>query len=969
MKKKFLVLLLAITMLAALVIPAVAANSADPDSNAPEPKPGYSLLGCDMKWNANDLATAKANFILSGSKDKIPPSTALTPVTSARTSANGDKISSNAHSGDYPGIYFYWDDKQKDDGILKVDPLVFLLFEDNQFVVTAKNSNAYWDYTIRPKDGVPTKDGYLLYQIPRYFMTADKKGKLTNDELKNINMIFISGNYKPARVWVNKIWLNEEGKPIFNGVSNLNAGLKFSGQFKLGFNEIKFNDYTSAAKGISITITETGMPAGFAFVDASAIALLGGSSKVQNGVKFMVFPGCVSLANFTNQKQWAKLEIVKIWKDADGNKITDPNRIAELEANMVFSIDGAPKALNTVYKVKEGTYTVAEANCPAGFAPVGDDSVSVTVAAGGKKTVTFVNQEVKITNYATISLMKKTDGITWTEWLSDYSAEKQAELLAGIAFKLYPVAAKGAAYSGEPVATGELTALAETIQWDYLGKTGVPAGWYAVVEELTGLAAMVFDQPDPMYIYVTDSGYDSAGTQIVSGPAYGALCETGGGSLTTGPFKLPEVWNEQLKADPNLQKMLDAGAQWIWAPTASGTDDTHRFGVTGSEVRFDFMVGVDKDIEIPIYFAADNAAAIYVDGELAAWTDTAFDGRTVPASIASDFDITAQSFFDKTFDGFDGGWGTGWCHVYEKMIKLSEGENTITIFAANSAQTVGTGTPNDGYDTTNNPCGLLFAFEAPGASFDNTERIVEYGRAVVPMVSDANQGAVEVSENNWGLDCWPQISDQFRTPSAWDELTGEFAAIEPLTDPYGLFIWDKPEANVMADQFGEDIAYLRFEYDIPADHINPHNFEFTDFIISADNEFALIVNGAVLQVSDNFKNVVTGVGWNDTADVISAFDLGFLAQFSGAFWDLNNPANNLYGMYGWNKPYTISADEIRDAFLASGDSTVVIEVYAYNIPEISNPNPGAVAAGFRNGGYGNPAMVIFAGSFTYEYDK
>ncbi|MCL2643639.1 MAG: hypothetical protein FWD52_09085 [Candidatus Bathyarchaeota archaeon] len=44
---------------------------------------------------------------------------------------SGDKISSNAHSADYTGLYFYWDDKQKDDGVLLVAERVFDLFQDN----------------------------------------------------------------------------------------------------------------------------------------------------------------------------------------------------------------------------------------------------------------------------------------------------------------------------------------------------------------------------------------------------------------------------------------------------------------------------------------------------------------------------------------------------------------------------------------------------------------------------------------------------------------------------------------------------------------------------------------------------------------------------------------------------------------------------------------------------------------------
>jgi len=69
----------------------------------------------------------------------------IEPYPYDRGNAAGDKIPSNAHSADYPGIYFYWNDKQREDGVLLVDPFVFTLFKDETFTVTAKTSNCYWD--------------------------------------------------------------------------------------------------------------------------------------------------------------------------------------------------------------------------------------------------------------------------------------------------------------------------------------------------------------------------------------------------------------------------------------------------------------------------------------------------------------------------------------------------------------------------------------------------------------------------------------------------------------------------------------------------------------------------------------------------------------------------------------------------------------------------------------------------------
>ena len=146
-----------------------------------------------MTWNKLDEVTAKACFIQSNAKDKEIPVTALKPIISDKNDASGSKIASNALSGDYPGLYFYWNDKQKGDGFLKVDPAAFNLFKGGKFRITAKNANIYCDYQILPEKGVLTSEGYLLYQIPRNFTYLDKNGKMIADELKNINMLYIGG--------------------------------------------------------------------------------------------------------------------------------------------------------------------------------------------------------------------------------------------------------------------------------------------------------------------------------------------------------------------------------------------------------------------------------------------------------------------------------------------------------------------------------------------------------------------------------------------------------------------------------------------------------------------------------------------------------------------------------------------------------------------------------------------------------
>lgn len=97
---------------------------------------------------------------------------------SDRRNASGPKITSNAHSDEFPGMLFIWDCKQKDNGYLKVESWVFEKFES--FTLTSKEANNYWDFKIEPQRGQKmTKDGHYVYFIPK--VCGNNK----------INMVFI----------------------------------------------------------------------------------------------------------------------------------------------------------------------------------------------------------------------------------------------------------------------------------------------------------------------------------------------------------------------------------------------------------------------------------------------------------------------------------------------------------------------------------------------------------------------------------------------------------------------------------------------------------------------------------------------------------------------------------------------------------------------------------------------------------
>jgi hypothetical protein len=85
----------------------------------------------------------------------------------------GTKIPSNSHSAAIPDVFFAWDNKQRDDGFLKIRASYFETFAG--FVLTKKVSSTYWDYHIFvnfDENGVAdhkmTEDGkYFIFYIPK----------------------------------------------------------------------------------------------------------------------------------------------------------------------------------------------------------------------------------------------------------------------------------------------------------------------------------------------------------------------------------------------------------------------------------------------------------------------------------------------------------------------------------------------------------------------------------------------------------------------------------------------------------------------------------------------------------------------------------------------------------------------------------------------------------------------------------
>jgi non-canonical (house-cleaning) NTP pyrophosphatase len=455
---------------------------------APDPKPGDPAWDKKYADVVTDVGSLKPDLGPSADLDDNP-----------RSDASGDKIPSNAHSADYPGLYFYWDDKQKEDGVLLVKPKVFDLFKDGQFILTAKNSNNYWGYIISPKTGT-FKDDVYVYGIAKQFQIINEKnGKNDKEDLKNINMVFIDGDYKDAYFTIEKYWFDEEGNPI-EDTTGLVA--TFSNGYTVGDkNKVTFTDYVSAAKGKSITVTENPIT-GFFLKET----FLNGE-KVQTA-KFTAYPGDEAKDNivkFHNQKQYAHVTVEKKWTGEFSNlpatEQTKLRALLQFDANFVFDLGvtqdikgGTNLQVSEVIKDWEYTATTATqfVTYTVEWSPV---EYAVTVEAGKDYTFTFVNTVVKtvVDKPASVTVVK--------EWnFGDLPVAQQDVLKALLEFDAdfdFDLD------TAKEVAAGKSISISEKeIAWTFVDDTDTEFVTYTIVCDDTEYAVTVEAGKDYTFTFV-----------------------------------------------------------------------------------------------------------------------------------------------------------------------------------------------------------------------------------------------------------------------------------------------------------------------------------------------------------------------------------------------------------------------------------------------------------------------------------
>jgi len=150
----------------------------DDPVNDPETMNTGNIPEVFLPDNIDPVELGIVPIVWNGETDKAVAANIKAVQNLTRNNASGIKITSNAHSDDFPGIYFIWDSKQKDNGYLKAAAGIFTLFES--FTLTAKQANTYWDFLIAPVENQQkTEDNCYVFFIPMV------------NENKNINMVFI----------------------------------------------------------------------------------------------------------------------------------------------------------------------------------------------------------------------------------------------------------------------------------------------------------------------------------------------------------------------------------------------------------------------------------------------------------------------------------------------------------------------------------------------------------------------------------------------------------------------------------------------------------------------------------------------------------------------------------------------------------------------------------------------------------
>ena len=154
---------------------------------------GFLLAGCANPASEVGVeAGAKIAVITVQESDIAVAVGGVEYLQSTRTTTGSDKISPNDYNASFPGIFFFWNTIQDDDGILKVEAGYFERFLE--FILTVKDSNIFWDFRITlQKNQKLTPDNCYTFIIPReIFSDKDIKAVFLNDMVESKTVFYRS---------------------------------------------------------------------------------------------------------------------------------------------------------------------------------------------------------------------------------------------------------------------------------------------------------------------------------------------------------------------------------------------------------------------------------------------------------------------------------------------------------------------------------------------------------------------------------------------------------------------------------------------------------------------------------------------------------------------------------------------------------------------------------------------------------
>lgn len=484
----------------------------------------------------------------------------------------------------------------------------------------------------------------------------------------------------------------------------------------------------------------------------------------------------------------AQITIAKNWIGYEGYATDGP----EEEATFIFN--GGNNVVHGTYEVMAGTYVIIENEIDdydlisvegADSFDLDARSATIEVAAGGDYTVIFTNQDTVDPNPKgefTLKKMVIDDELKFeiSAWLTNNTGDP-FEILDDITFELYHSDENG--IRGEWAAEGTV-GLDSTITFS----PRVDDGWYLVHEVMGDLAKEIFDEADDLLIYFGETSSSTATNALYLITGYGGNLGVSLEEYWIGDDydDLKDSWNGNLaNKDEYYDLMADIAAKydielaWSWKEAQVGyaAPDYDFHGKTWSET-YEFYLGntiiTDEDDEVKIYFGADDAAVIRINGEVAAY------------SIAQLIDNGDGTFeFNYPLSAYQGPLGGFRIYCADILDYLRPGEiNTITIDTMN--QDIPANNPKSDANPGGNPTGMLLVFEVAygDATFDNTLKVVDAGEFTLKKT--VVDGELKFDINAWLTNNTEdpfEILDDITFELYYSDETGtmgEFAAIGML---------------------------------------------------------------------------------------------------------------------------------------------------------------------------------------------